>query len=77
MIETQSPQTESQPRRPISPTCEVYIRKDTQCGLPATHAYPAAGGHWMALCYKHSLKHREAFSIDDLIRGGQTFEGVK
>lgn len=80
MKSTNEPDTQTQPatRDPINPTCEVYISENPlkQCGLPAVKAYPAQGGGWMSLCYKHGLKHIEAFSTDELIRGGQSWEGA-
>lgn len=61
-------------REPISPTCEVVRKKVkgnwTFCDLPTAKAYPAQGGGWQALCYKHGLKHDEAFTTDELIRAG-------
>ena len=62
--------------KPISCTCEVIISYEPLrfCGLATVKAYPAAGGGWMALCYKHGLKHTEAFDTDELIRAGEVWE---
>lgn len=62
--------------RPISPTCEM-LRLYGACDKPTEYAYPAMGGGWMALCFKHGqkhLKHGGAKHIEDLIRNGETFE---
>lgn len=31
------------------------------------------GGGWMALCFKHGLKHNEARQIEDVIASGESF----
>lgn len=61
---------------PISPTCEVHVRRDgitCDCEMATHAAYPAWGGGWMALCYLHSLKHTEATPTDELIARGETW----
>lgn len=72
-------------RIPISPTCEVdmwgngpRLNKSDKviqyCDKPTTHAYPAMGGGFMALCFRHAqkhLKHGGAISTDELIRRGE------
>lgn len=63
---------------PISPTCEVLVgRKDCEpifCEHPTDICYPAAGGGWMALCYRHGKKHLpHTKHIDELISNGETF----
>lgn len=71
-------------KEPISCTCEVMIFNEPErkchsptaefCDKPTTHAYPAMGGGWMALCARHAqkhLKHGGAISTDDLIRRGE------
>ena len=63
---------------PISPTCQVLraLKGPEFCDLPTSYAYPAAGGGWMALCFKHGQKHLpHCSSIEDLIRRGETFDG--
>jgi len=57
---------------PISSTCEVLVGSGF-CGEATVKAYPAMGGGWMALCYRHGLKHSEAFSTDQLIAAGETW----
>lgn len=53
---------------PISCTCEVLGNGMVkECGQPTHAAYPASGGGWMALCFKHALKHTEALPTDSLI----------
>lgn len=60
---------------PISCTCEQFIDSMvTQCGHPTVAAYPAQGGGWMALCYKHALKHGSAQRTDALISKGERWE---
>lgn len=69
--------------RPISPTCEKIVGyragaagddRYTFCDCATSFAYPAAGGGWMALCYRHGLKHQPHVStIEDLIEGGERF----
>lgn len=46
--------------------CEVLIRERIECGKPATHAYPAMGGGYMALCSYHAKKHPEAWPIKEI-----------
>lgn len=64
----------------ISPNCEVMIGGTSECPLfcdkPTTHAYPAWGGGFMALCFRHAqkhLKHGGAISTDELIKNGETW----
>lgn len=62
---------------PISPTCEVRDwakSKSKACDAPTVKAYPTMGSGWMALCQAHGRKHTEAFSTDELIRTGETWE---
>lgn len=60
---------------PISPTCQVSLAKDKFCGQATDRCYPAMGGGWMAMCFKHSLKHRaHSFRIQELIESGERFE---
>lgn len=60
---------------PISPTCRVMIAKGEFCDRPTDRCYPAMGGGWMALCFKHSLKHSAtSFRIQELIETGERFE---
>lgn len=54
-----------------SQTCGVMISGTTDetavfCGAPTTHAYPAMGGGYMALCREHSRKHTEAWPIQEI-----------
>jgi hypothetical protein len=58
---------------PISPTCEV-LRLSGMCDQPTSFAYPAMGGGWMALCYKHGLKHIHAIHVDKLIASGEKWQ---
>lgn len=59
--------------RPISPTCEI-LRCYGACEKPTEYAYPAMGGGWMALCFKHGQKHLpHATHIEELIKRGETF----
>ena len=43
----------------VSATCEVWLGRGSEsaCGKPTTHAYPAMGGGYMALCTEHAQKH--------------------
>jgi hypothetical protein len=50
---------------PISPKCEV-MKGRKFCGRPTTHAYPAEGGGYMALCRCHARKHTEAWPIQEI-----------
>lgn len=60
---------------PISPTCHVMLTKDKLCDQATDRCYPAMGGGWMALCFKHSRKHyTHSFGIQELIKGGERFE---
>lgn len=68
---------------PISCTCEVtmdmkhQLLKGKYCDKPTTHAYPAMGGGWMALCARHAqkhLKHGGAISTDELIKRGERWK---
>lgn len=67
---------------PISPTCECIgsTRPDggfNFCGATTSYAYPASGGGWMALCHRHGIKHLPQIkTIENLITGGETFEGA-
>lgn len=69
--------------RPISPTCEVLAGRDAKgehrfCDHPTSYAYPAWGGGWMALCWRHGQKHLPlAPPIEELIATGETFEGAE
>lgn len=64
---------------PISCTCEFIEdyrvpAPDGLCNAATTHAYPAMGGGWVALCFKHShphVRHGWAESTDELIRRGE------
>lgn len=57
---------------PISSVCEVQ-REGQSCGQPTTHAYPAMGRGWMALCYTHAEKHRlRCMPITELFLAGET-----
>lgn len=61
---------------PISCTCEVGLCSGdppSLCGDPTVAAYKAWGFGWMALCYKHALKHSEAVRTDILIASGETW----
>lgn len=58
---------------PISCTCEVMRSATEFCELPTIAAYPTQGGGWMALCFKHSLKHTEATKTEVLIARGETW----
>ena len=64
---------------PISCTCEVGM-PPYLCDKPTTHAYPAMGGGWMALCARHArhaqkrIKYGGAVSVDELIRNGETWK---
>jgi hypothetical protein len=60
---------------PISATCQV-LRGHKLCDLPTEFAYPAMGGGWMALCYRHGLQHvgsGGAQKIEVLITNGEKF----
>jgi hypothetical protein len=64
---------------PISPTCEFMLSKFGDsvqfCDAAADIAYPAMGGGWMALCFKHGRKHLpHASRIDALIEIGETWK---
>ncbi len=72
---------------PISHTCEKLrtglffnkceMPKDGMCDAPTSYAYPAQGGGWMALCFRHGQKHLPQIqTIEELIRAGETFEGT-
>lgn len=53
--------------KPISLTCEVSQgASHVRCGCPATHAYKAMFGGWMALCKQHAEIHLDyALPITD------------
>jgi len=59
---------------PISCTCEVMISNNPLklCDSPTIAAYPAMGGGWMSLCFRHAQKHlpEGAFHTDQLIDAG-------
>lgn len=68
---------------PISCTCEVLAGGSNKalansfCDKPTTHAYPAMGSGWMALCARHAqrhLKHGGAISTDELIKRGEVWK---
>lgn len=70
---------------PISPTCEKFragvflckeeMSKDGMCDAPTSFAYPAMGGGWYALCFKHGHKHLPQIeTIEALIAKGERFE---
>lgn len=71
--------TEKWTTRPISPTCEVLRGKSGLsgfCGDPTSYAYPAHGGGWMSLCFRHGQKHLPQIkTIEQLLSEGETFEG--
>lgn len=63
---------------PISPTCEhhTFLPFGTYkvCDHATSYAYPAMGGGWMALCYRHGQRHLpHIMAIEDLITAGETF----
>lgn len=60
------------PKKP-SETCETWTHDRTVCGKPATRAYPAMGGGYMALCDDHAERHPYAISIDAARRGENPF----
>lgn len=64
--------TELWTTEPISCTCEV-MRGQEFCDAPTVAAYPAMSRGWMALCFKHSLKHPEATPTDELIQKGEAW----
>lgn len=51
---------------PISRYCEVFVRFDKLCYKPTTHAYPAMGKGYFALCSEHAKKHPEAWPIQEI-----------
>lgn len=60
---------------PISPTCEVFL-DGRLCDKATDLAYPAMGGGWMALCYRHGQKHLPnggTKTIEELISMGEQF----
>lgn len=60
---------------PISPTCENWDENRQPCGRATSFAYPADGGGWMALCYRHGLKHLpQILTIETLIQRGEKFQ---
>lgn len=64
---------------PISSTCQVRDwskSKSKQCDDPTVKAYPTMGNGWMSLCFKHGLRHTEAFKTDELIANGEKLEGL-
>lgn len=52
-------------REPPNRFCEVRTGNG-ECGKPATHAYPASRGGYMALCSQHSKEHPEAWPIKEI-----------
>ncbi len=66
--------------RPISPVCEHYPNgmNAGPCGAATSFAYPASGGGWMALCWRHGQKHLPHASFTDkLIALGEKWEGAE
>lgn len=63
---------------PISCTCEVLRPyAGVLCDKPTTHAYPAMGCGWMALCARHAqkhIKHGGAIPTDELILRGEKWK---
>jgi hypothetical protein len=62
---------------PISATCQVllFVSPDRFCGQPTTHAYPAMGYGWMALCEQHAIKHLpDCWPLQKLLAEGETLK---
>lgn len=60
--------TQNMAKQQVDPNrlCEVLICDQIECGKPATHAYPARGGGYMALCSEHAKKHTDAWPINEI-----------
>lgn len=72
------PQEREWSTRPISATCERIAAVSSLgvrfCDDPTSYAYPAAGGGWCALCFRHGQKHLPRIStIEELITAGEKF----